>query len=101
EREVEAAADTQLAFRPDPSSVRFDDAFADGEAEPGAALLPRRGFLDLEELAEDALEILGGDPLALIADDDLVLSFVLVKLQRDLPSRLRELECVRNEVVEH
>src|SRR6185503_3039041 len=100
-REVEAAALTENALGPDAAAVRLDDSAADGEAEARSALLPRRRVLDLGELPEDPLEILRGNPLALIGDDQLVLPGVGLELDRDLPARLRELDRVRAQVLEH
>ena len=53
------------------AAVHLDDTPRDGEAEPGPALRPRRGVVDLLEFLEDARLVLGRDFRACVADVDL------------------------------
>lgn len=60
-------------LRPDAhvAAVVLHDVLDDAEAEARAARRPGSGLVDAEEALEDAVEILLGDPDALIGDRDL------------------------------
>ena len=51
-----------VEFDPDAATVHLDDLLGDGEAEAGPALGLGVGVVDLVELLEDALQLLGRYP---------------------------------------
>src|SRR5271154_6214658 len=86
---------------PDAAAVLGDDAAADGEAEAGAAHGAGVGGVDLVEALEDALELVGGDAAALIADLDFGLVGVdAAGAEVDLGAGRGELDGVGDEVGE-
>jgi hypothetical protein len=50
--------------------VLLHNALADGQAQPGAAVVTRIRRIDLLKLLENALLLVGGDAAALIADGE-------------------------------
>ena len=65
---MEGAADADAAFRPDASPHRLHYLSRQGESEPGSAMpLGERG-VDLGELVEDLLQLLGRNPDAGVLD---------------------------------
>ena len=70
DREEEAASLAECALDPETAVVQLDELARDREAEPRAVMLPRRGCIDLRELAEDELVMLGRDADARVADLD-------------------------------
>jgi hypothetical protein len=48
------------------TAVRLDNRPDDGEADAGAAAGPRACGVDAVEAFEDAVEVLGADPLAVV-----------------------------------
>src|SRR5207237_4259083 len=69
--EGERAAGAGLAVHPYPTVVELDELFHQRQPEP-SPLWGRRGpSTDLDELLEDPLVVLWGDPWTAIADGDL------------------------------
>ena len=91
------------AFDPDAPAVALDDAARDGEAETGAADLARVRRLDLLELVEDALAIVGGDGDAVVPDrqpDEAARHLGAEDVDLDAPALGRELDGVGQQVVD-
>ncbi len=59
--EVEDAAFANLAFHPHPPTQQLRQAFADGQAQAGAAVLAGGGGVHLRERAEQAVQPVRGD----------------------------------------
>ena len=97
-RKREGSALAIRALDPDASAVSLDDAFGDGEPEPGA-VTPSPGCLP--KSVKDMGQVLGRDATARIRnpEDDLVIS--RCRAHRDTTASLREFDCVANEVLEH
>ena len=82
--EVDGRAFAQLTLDPHPSAHELAEAFADGQAEPGASILTGGRGIDLAEGTKQQRNLVGGNADAGIADG---------KVQ--LPRSGRELSCPR------
>ena len=58
------------AFHPDAPAMRFDGQLAEGQAQARRHFAPGLAALDLAELLEDAVERLGRDAFARVADTE-------------------------------
>ena len=78
--------------------MSLDDAFGDGKSEPGALTPCLRG---LPESVKDTGQVLWLDAIARIAnpEDDLAIS--RCRAHRDATARLRELDGIADEILEH
>ena len=97
-RERESGSLIQCAFDPDSSPVSLDDAFGNWKPESGA-LTPSSGCLP--KSVKDTGQVLGRDTRARIhnSEDDLVIP--RGRTDRDTTTRLRELDRVADQVLEH
>ena len=59
--EVEGRSLARRALHPDLAAHELGQPFADGEAEPGAAVPPARRAVELMERDEEPVQILAGD----------------------------------------
>src|SRR5262249_7703452 len=101
DREGEARPLAERRGDLDLAAVELDEALDDREAEPGALLALGRLAAALLVAAEELREVLGRDPLAGVLDGDLDLRAEAADLDRDHVALARELDRVRDEVVEH
>src|SRR4029079_12700536 len=92
---------TEDALGPHDPALALDQVSADEQTqtEPVAAHLIT--LLDLEELLEDAVEVIRGDPSAGIPHGDAHAFAGDNPLHCDLPASRRELESVVDEIGEH
>src|SRR5262249_35738371 len=67
----EGRSDADRGVDVDAAAVVDRDVLDDGEAEPGATGVPRAGLVGAVEPFEDAVEVLGRDADALVADRDI------------------------------
>ena len=88
----------ELAVHENAAAVLFDQRLRDGEAEAGAALAPRRGAVDLLELLEQTIQILGSNAFALIRDGQRHGAVRTGGSDGDVRTRGRELDGVRQQV---
>ena len=72
--EVKRRANTFRALNPHPAAHEFDEAFADGEAQSGATILPRDRTVRLAERAKEAPHRFSGNTDPGIADCDMKLA---------------------------
>ena len=80
--------------------MQFDDLTGDREAKAGAAFGARGRAVELPELFEHALAVVGGDPRPGICDRDLERAIGGSHVHRDLPV-LGELDRVADQVEQH
>src|SRR5688572_4930302 len=84
------AAPKPLAFRRDGPAMRLDDALADGQPQAGSRDLPVLRAHAVE-FVEDALQLLGRNPRALVRDDQHHLLPGAVRADGDRRARVRVL----------
>src|SRR5205823_6952880 len=97
----EHAAHPRRAAHPDPSALRLDDPPGEGQPEPGARVLLGRACVELAELHEQLVDVLGANADAGVLHLDAELPGALLPdTDRDAPFLGRELEGVREVVVE-
>ena len=104
DREEEGAAHPGLAFEPDAPAHQLDQPPADGQPQPGAAVLAGRGRVGLHEWLEELGRLLAGHADAGVAHRELELhllarAFEQFDVQPDLAA-LGELDRVVDEVRE-
>ena len=58
----------RAAFDGDMTTVHLDRPSGDGQPEPGAATVPRSGFVEAEKPIEDPLAVLSGDAQPFVGD---------------------------------
>src|SRR3954464_4213071 len=98
--DLEGRALADLGGDGDRAAVQLDDLARDREAKAGAALLARAGVVDLLELVEDPLLVLGRDAEAGVDDRQLVELAVAPALDLDL-AVVRELDGVAHQVQQY
>ena len=100
EGQGEGGAFAELACYRDGAVEEFDEEFDEGEADAVAAGFAGAGFVDAVEAVEDAREVGGADPDAVIGDGELELVGDLPALQVDGAALLCVLDGVLGQVVE-
>src|ERR1700674_1772974 len=88
------------ALEVDRAAVQLHQLLGQGQPEPGARVLPVTGALDLVEGAEDLVLDILGDPDTTVLDRDPKNRALNGGLEADFPRRRRELDGVRQQVVE-
>ena len=96
--EQEGGAGAGVVDRPDPPAQPLDDAAADGQAEPGPALLPGVGGVHLLESGEDPVQLVLRNPPAVVADGELDEGAPGLGPDRDDAAAMGELDRVAQQV---
>ena len=81
--------------------MKLYQLLGDGQAEPEAAVQPRRGGITLSEALENVRQDLRGNADSRIGDRDLDVLRRSARRETDAPSRARELRGVRQDVPQH
>src|SRR5688572_33162779 len=98
-REEEGAARTHGALRPDPPPMGIDDSLGDAQAEPRAT--DGRALVGLPEPVEDPRHLVGSDAAPRVAHGKQNAVPLLGNLEANLPTAVRELERVADDVGKH
>src|SRR5882762_9091232 len=99
--EPERSTAASAVLETDAAVHQLDHPLADGEPEPGAALLARSGRVRLREAAENAAAELLGDPRTAVVHADADARAALFERDLDLAPLGRELRRIGEQVGHH